>query len=154
MTPRTRGHDPARLELNLTPLLDVVLQLVTFFMMLVHFGTRIEAAEQEVRLPVAPAALPGERPEQDRIVVSIGPTGALLVGGEQLEGEEADRWWAAQAAPRIAALGSSAEELATLVIVRADREAPYGAVRSTLASAQAAGFASFSLVVLQNEEAD
>ena len=29
---------------NLTPLLDVVLQLITFFMMLVHFGTRLEGS--------------------------------------------------------------------------------------------------------------
>ena len=29
---------------NLTPLLDVVLQLITFFMMLVHFGSRLEGS--------------------------------------------------------------------------------------------------------------
>ena len=44
---------------NLTPLLDVVLQLITFFMMLVHFGTRLDSATKAVRLPLAPAALPG-----------------------------------------------------------------------------------------------
>ena len=54
-----QGGDPYRLDMNLTPLLDVVLQLITFFMMLVHFGTQIEAADREVRLPVAPAALAG-----------------------------------------------------------------------------------------------
>ena len=31
---------------NLTPLLDVVLQLITFFMMLVHFGTQAGGGDQ------------------------------------------------------------------------------------------------------------
>ena len=39
-----------------------------------------------------------------------------------------------------------------MVIVRADRAASYGAVRRTLAAAQARGFARFSLVVLTREE--
>ena len=42
---------------NLTPLLDLVLQLITFFMMLIHFGNQLEGETRAVRLPVAPAAL-------------------------------------------------------------------------------------------------
>ena len=41
--PRRAGHrsaGPEHVQPNLTPLLDVVLQLITFFMMLVHFGTQ------------------------------------------------------------------------------------------------------------------
>ncbi len=53
-------------QLNLTPLLDVVLQLITFFMMLIHFGTKIEGAAASIKLPTAPSALPtgdlGPRP--------------------------------------------------------------------------------------------
>ena len=45
---------------NLTPLLDVVLQLITFFMMLVHFGTRLEGATRPCgcRWPPRPCRAP------------------------------------------------------------------------------------------------
>jgi biopolymer transport protein ExbD len=149
-----RGGDPYRLDLNLTALLDVVLQLITFFMMLVHFGTQIEAAEREVRLPVAPSALPGAMEVEDRMVVVIDEAGTLIAGGRAMIASDAPSWWAQQAARRFrgaASLGEPAEELPTQVIIRADRDAPYGSVRSTLAEAQRAGFARFSLVVMMEE---
>ena len=55
MRRRVRGSLPSTFELNLTPLLDVILQLITFFMMLVYFGSRIEGEAKSVRLPIAPA---------------------------------------------------------------------------------------------------
>ena len=45
--------------------------------------------------------------------------------------------------------GAAADELPTIVIVRADRAASYGVVRRMLATAQEKGFAHFSLVVLR-----
>jgi len=45
-------------EPNLTPLLDVVFQLITFFMLLINFST--ENYDQRVRLPVAGTARPIE----------------------------------------------------------------------------------------------
>ena len=74
---------------NLTPLLDVVLQLITFFMMLVHFGTRLEGSTRQVRLPLAPAALPGSDLTFDRLSVVLDAQGRLLVGDKSLE--EVDR---------------------------------------------------------------
>ena len=68
---------------NLMPLLDVVLQLITFFMMLVHFGTRLEGATKAVRLPVAPAALPGSELTFDRLGVAMNAQGQLLVEGRR-----------------------------------------------------------------------
>lgn len=155
MPRRDRGGDPYRLEMNLTPLLDVVLQLITFFMMLVHFGTQIETADREVRLPVAPAALVGAAVGEDALVVTIDPAGDLIVGDEALGLVEAEDWWRGQAIRRfrgLASIGQEADELTTRVIVRADREAPYGAVRTAMATAQDYGFARFSLVVRRREE--
>jgi biopolymer transport protein ExbD len=152
MPRRARKARDARLDVNLTPLLDVVLQLVTFFMMLVHFGTRLEGAALEVRLPVAPAALPGGKPSVDRLVIGIDAQGRLLVQDEAREGFAAEAWWAAEASRRragMAALGQTTDEIPTLVVVRADRAAAYGAVRRALAVAQGRGFANFTLVVMR-----
>jgi biopolymer transport protein ExbD len=140
---------------NLTPLLDVVLQLITFFMMLVHFGTRLEGSTKSVRLPLAPAALPGSDLTFDRLSVVIDARGRLLVAGRPLAEEAAAAWWTAQAKTRRAGLetlgrpGSTAGDLPTVVVVRADRAASYGMVRRALAAAQEKGFVHFSLVVLR-----
>ena len=152
-----RDRETSVISPNLTPLLDVVLQLITFFMMLIHFGTRIEGATREVRLPVTPSALPGADLAIDRLTVAIDEAGRLLVGGEAREGQAAESWWAEQAEKRRGGLenlgGPGEDELPTVVIVRADRRATYGAVRRALASAQSRGFAHFSLVVLRSPEA-
>jgi biopolymer transport protein ExbD len=148
---KLRGGDT--FNLNLTPLLDVVLQLITFFMMLIHFGTKLEGATKEIRLPVAPAALPGSDLILDRLVVSLDRAGRLVHEGHTLEGAAADTWWDDQAKLRLSGqemLGAPAEELATVVIIRADKAATYGMVRRALASAQERGFAHFSLVVLRS----
>src|SRR5436853_7885161 len=92
-----RGRREARVDVNLTPLLDVVLQLITFFMMLIHFGSRLEGATRAVRLPTAPAALPGADLALDRLVVVVDARGALRVDGRALEGPAAEAWWAEQA---------------------------------------------------------
>ncbi len=140
--------------LNLTPLLDVVLQLITFFMMLVHFGSQIEGAAAEIRLPVAPAALPSGDLALDRLVVALDARGTLTAEGDQIDPGAAEAWWAGQARRRRGVIDPSkpappGDELSTLVVVRADRSVSYGTVRRMLATAQEKGFAHFTLVVLK-----
>ncbi len=153
---RRRTGQGGVLNPNLTPLLDVVLQLITFFMMLVHFGSRLEGSTKAVRLPLAPAALPGSDLTVDRLGVGINAQGQLLVGDKPLDEAAALAWWADQAKARRAGLETLGEPAAgdallpTVVIVRADRSASYGAVRRTLAEAQDKGFGHFSLVVLRS----
>jgi biopolymer transport protein ExbD len=151
-----RKPPSAVLNINLTPLLDVVLQLITFFMMLVHFGTRLEGATRAVRLPLAPAALPGSDLTFDRLSVMIDQRGRLKSGEQWLDEDAAAAWWAGQAKSRKAGLETlrdaraAADVLPTVVILRADRAASYGVVRRALATAQEQGFAHFSLVVLRS----
>lgn len=152
MALRGRRRNQGYLSPNLTPLLDVVLQLITFFMMLVHFGVKIEGATKAVRLPTAPAAMPGSEMALDRLVVAIDSRGQLIAGNDRLEGAAAEAWWDTEAKKRKEgqqALGAPAEELPTLVVIRADKDASYGSVRRALATAQARGFAHFTLVVLR-----
>lgn len=70
-------------EPNLTPLLDVVFQLITFFMLVINFSS--ENYDQRVRLPVAESARPmedTERVSEDRLVLNVDSEGHLLIGGE------------------------------------------------------------------------
>ncbi len=155
MPRRQRNRGALRAEPNLLPMLDVVLQLIVFFMMLVHFGTRLEGATRAVRLPEAPAALPGGEMSLDRLAVAIDARDRLVVGKRALDVEAAGAWWVEQARRRregLDAVGAEDRtELPTLVIVRADRAASYGAVRRSLLAAQRQGFARFTLVVLRED---
>ena len=157
---RDRMRPSSTFELNLTPLLDVVLQLITFFMMLIHFGAKIEGASAAIRLPTTPAALPGGELGLDRLVVGVDAKGKLLADGDALDAAASGPWWVEQAKRRQAgqaALTASQRfgpepapgkvELPTLVVVRADKEASFGTVRGLLSAAQEAGFARFSLIV-------
>src|SRR6185437_12134745 len=124
--PRRSSTTSGQLNPNLTPMLDVVLQLITFFMMLVHFGTRLEGSTKALRLPVAPAALPGSDLTFDRLAVGLDARGRLLVAGQALGEAAAAVWWAEQARARRAGLETlggpgAADDLPTVVILRADR---------------------------------
>src|ERR1700758_1528176 len=70
-------------EPNLTPLLDVVFQLITFFMLVINFSS--ENYDQRVRLPVAESARPiddSQQVSEDRLVLNVDEEGHLLIGGE------------------------------------------------------------------------
>ena len=54
-------------------------------MMLVHFGSQLEGSTKLVRLPLAPAALPGSDLTFDRLVVVLDAQGRLRVGGQSLD---------------------------------------------------------------------
>ena len=155
MAYRNRSRSEGSFQLNLTPLLDVVLQLITFFMMLIHFGAKIEGATASIKLPTAPAALPSGDLGLDRLVVGVDAKGRLIGEGGVVDADASPAWWADQARKRkagLGALGRGADELPTLVVVRADKAATFGTVRGLLSTAQERGFARFTLVVLKGQQ--
>src|SRR6185312_3590007 len=65
---------------NLTPLLDVVLQLLMFFMMCVNFVS--EQVTESVKLPTAQSALPMSKKETDVLYLNLNNKGLLVAPGE------------------------------------------------------------------------
>src|SRR4051795_4142834 len=78
-------------EPNLTPLLDVVFQLITFFMLCINFSQ--DNYDQRVRLPVAGSARPVEMPKagEDRLVLNVDRQGRLLFNGQVYDTDGAIR---------------------------------------------------------------
>ena len=153
---RSRPGRPSsdQFRLNLTPLLDVVLQLITFFMMLIHFGTKLEGEDAAIKLPETAAALPGNDLSLERLAVGLDEGGRLTSGETRVAADRGDDWWGEQAAGRRKGqrvIGDEAPELPTLVVVRADKRVAYGKVRKLLEVAQNRGFARFSLVVVRSQ---
>ena len=67
-------------EPNLTPLLDMVLQLVMFFMLCANFV--MEQSSQSIRLPEALAARPLDRTTVNYLLLNVDPKGATTISGE------------------------------------------------------------------------
>ncbi len=70
MSHGTGGSTPAA-EPNLTPLLDVVLQLLMFFMMCVNFVT--EEVNEDIKLPTSQSAKPMMKDGTDTLLLNIQP---------------------------------------------------------------------------------
>jgi biopolymer transport protein ExbD len=152
MNARSRIRSSAQqADPNLTPLLDVVLQLIVFFMMIIHFGSKLEGSDAEIRLPIAPAAWPRSALANDRLAVVIDSKGRVRDGDQWLDDAANPDFWNAQAEKRRAAAGllatDPARDLPTAIILRADRDVGYGLVRRAIQAAQHSGFQRFSLIV-------
>src|SRR5262245_3055201 len=141
-----------RAEPNLTPLLDVVFQLITFFMLVINFTS--ENYDRRVHLPVAGSARPVEDSQQvseDRLVLNIDKDGHLLVGGQAQSLNEAIATIKHHADLvklnlRASGLKVDAESgLPTTIIFRADKDSVFSSVMSLLNACQTQGFRKFAL---------
>src|ERR1700693_2171357 len=66
------GPDP-----NLTPLLDLVLQLIMFFMITVNF-VRVDQFDDSISLPLASNAIPLDNTAEDWIFLNLDSGGRLV----------------------------------------------------------------------------
>src|ERR1700722_12350347 len=79
-----------RAEPNLTPLLDIVFQLITFFMLVINFSQ--DNFDSRIKLPVAGSARPQDdvgKLEEERLVLNIDNKGNLIWNGQVLTSEQA-----------------------------------------------------------------
>jgi biopolymer transport protein TolR len=123
------GYAPLA-EINVTPMVDVMLVLLIIFMVAAPLMT----VGVPVDLPKTAAAKLG-RP-QTPLVVSIDRDGRVFAGKDELPPDEV--------VPRLAALKTPGQEAP--VYVRADRAIPYGRVMEVMGQVGQAGFARVSLI--------
>ncbi len=119
-------------EINVTPLVDVMLVLLIIFM---------------VTAPLLTSAVPVDLPDSrasameqqsDQVTISILPNGSVYLDEEELApGSLPDR---------LAALPVDASGKPPLVVLRADRALDYGRVMEVMGELNHAGFNSISLV--------
>ncbi len=145
-------HGEVRAEPNLTPLLDVVFQLITFFMLVVNFTA--ENYDRRVHLPVAGSARPIEdtqRVSEDRLVLNVDRDGHLLVGGQVQSLNEAIQSIKHQADLVKLNLRASGlkfdpgKGLPTTIVFRADKDAVFSSVMTLINACQSQGFRKFAL---------
>lgn len=136
-------------EPNLTPLLDIVFQLITFFMLVINFSQ--DAYDARVKLPVAPSAKPVEASQaaEDRLVLNVNANGFLLLNGKEYAPEEAAREIQLQA--DLVKLNFrnkpdfDPENLPTTMVIRADRNTTFEPLHKLIVACQTNGFRKFAL---------
>lgn len=137
-------HQALKAEPNLTPILDMVFQLVTFFMLVINF--KAASLDTSLQLPVIGSALPVESGDTDVLVLNVMRDGKLRMYGD-IRDVESCIAQEAKTAKRIAGRVSSqpevGSELATTVIIRADRTTPYHVIHQVIQACQNHGYRNF-----------
>lgn len=140
---------------NLTPILDMVFQLITFFMLVINFKTA--ALDMTLKLPVIGDAKRVVTEGQVSILtLNINKEGSLKVYGETkkdiqnyIAGEAQVELFAAKR--RNSGL-QSGDELPTTVVIRADKNTQYHMVHGVIETCQKYGFRKFCLKGLNRAE--
>ena len=127
-------------EINVTPLVDVMLVLLIIFMV----TAPLMVSGVPVKLPQSTAAQ--DRPPSKPMVITLAADGRLFIRDEQVTADEL--------VPRLAALLPEAREgeSETTAYIRADEALAYGQVMNVLNEVSRAGYSRISLLShLKNE---
>jgi biopolymer transport protein ExbD len=132
-------------EPNLTPLLDMVLQLVMFFMLVANFT--MQEANEDIKLPLASQTGSAGNHGHDVLYLNIDRTGRLsTLDGEYANQAEIHTYLDREYRRRAEQVKSrNNAEPDTVVIIRADRESGFAAVFTVLREAKQAGFKHWTL---------
>lgn len=137
-------------EPNLTPILDMVFQLITFFMLVISFKTA--AMDPTVRLPVVGSAQPKQGDtERNFTVLNIDADGNLRVFGDACDLEKYLTEEAAHLRKAAGEPGSQSQDadLPLAAVIRADRATSFGEVKRVLAACKEHGFRNVTFKVLE-----
>src|SRR5262245_3164778 len=144
----------ASAEPNLTPILDMVFQLITFFMLVINFKSA--SMDLSLRLPVVGSARPVDtKGQEELLILNVDSAGGLNVYGARkdiesyIAGEAQASLFAARRENPQIKLG---DELPTTVVIRADRATPFHLLNRVIKACQDNGFRRFSLKAMNKEE--
>lgn len=121
---------PPMSEINMTPLIDVMLVLLVIFMI----TAPLMASSLKLDLPASEAARPSEVPRF--IAVSVNAAGQWFVGDEAIE----------RSSLRARVAEAARLDPQTEVQLRADKAVPYGQVAEVIGEVQQAGLSRIALV--------
>jgi biopolymer transport protein ExbD len=129
-------------EGDLTPMIDMVFQLIAFFMVLVNFSN--DERREQIQLPSSAVARPAEGKLDFPITMHVEPNGYVYLGGEPLTIETLRIGLNRELAVLKSQGRSSAD---ANVIIRADRNTAAGNVQEVVRVSQESGFERFALRV-------
>jgi len=133
-----RRNEP---EINLVPLIDVMLVIIIFLMMTTTFN---KTAGLEISLPTADAS--AGQPVSAEIVVAVTATGDVVVNGRTVPGRSIESIASALAAAR------PAKGPEPVVLINADAQAAHQNVINVMQATQHAGLARVTFATRQERK--
>src|SRR3990172_645936 len=86
---RKPAGEPEQINMDMTPIIDVVFQLMIFFILV----TEVSSAELEVLvLPKATEAVPDKNPESKRLILNVNKAGEIKFRGKKLSVPELNKF--------------------------------------------------------------
>ena len=146
-------HSAENAEPNLTPMLDMVFQLVTFFMLVINF--QAASLDMSLNLPVIGSARPADKGAEDLLVLNVNKAGKVMMYGNEQDSAKFVEKEANEARLKLELAGKKkkkGEELPTLVVVRADLGTPFEMLNKVLTECQSQGFRRFALRAMTKVE--
>lgn len=150
-------HQPSIAEVDMTPMIDIVFQLIAFFMVISNFEQT--QADERVKLPKDTLAKPPEVKVEHELVINIG-----FIRDDKGEKIDPDPFvFYAGDAIRVPDFGEKLEREARLYkargqdpadvtfVIRADKDVPTGLVQELMQMAQTekTGFEKFAMKAMQ-----
>lgn len=145
----------ANAEPNLTPMLDMVFQLITFFMLVSNF--KAASLDLSLKLPVVGSARPVDtKGAEELLILNIAQSGKLMVYGYEREIEpyiaSESRVSKASAKANNPAFNPDKDELPGTVVIRADKVTPFAEVNKVITICQEKGYRKFALKAMNKAE--
>jgi biopolymer transport protein ExbD len=135
-------------------MLDMVFQLITFFMLVINFKSA--SMDLSLKLPVVGSARPVDtKGEDELLILNIDALGRLSMYGQY---KDVDKYIAGEAfvslirARRQNPKLQPGDELPTNVVIRADRAVPFKLLNHVIKVCQDRGFRRFSLKAMNKQE--
>jgi len=108
------------MEPNMTPMIDVVFQLIIFFMLVTEMS---QADLEQMELPEASEAMPDDQPEENRMVINVTEEGDIKIRGKVYGSKKLKQWLKREASiardPKDKRLSTRA------LLIRADKDAEF-----------------------------
>lgn len=156
---KIKRHGSNVVDPDMTPMIDIVFQLIAFFMIVTNFEQT--QADERVKLPADELARPPLAPREDELVLNMGfirnadgvPTHKeplIFRGG-------GDDFTVANFGPQLemearVAKAKKIDPKTMTIVIRADAEVPTGDVQQLIKIAQENGFEKFSLKAKSEEQ--
>lgn len=143
---QVKSKKPEMMEADLTPMIDMVFQLIAFFMVLINFSQT--EANDKVKLPSSELVKPPEAPLDFPIVIHVGADSQIYVGGDTYTVETLATRFNSELA--VLKLQKDLTVADASVIIRAHRDVPAGEVQEIIRVAQDQNLVNFALRVKED----
>ena len=141
---KRESDGPAKTDIDMTPMIDVTFQLITFFIFTLNFSNAVQ--DDRVQLPLSQLAKPAEGPIDDPITLQLWPdkdgTSKVIYNGEAIRLPDI-RGFLEQEIRVLQDAGKQPTD--AKVIIRGDGRVPTGEVQELIKICQEVKFENFVL---------